>query len=241
MKGDMIKREHLGGYIEGGDEATFYPEMWAWLAAHGINSVLDVGCGDGQAIDKFKELGCFVHGIDGLGTGHDAVTIHDYSKGPIPWDKRKSILHHFPSNVGMVWCCEFVEHIEEKYVLNFLDTFTIAPVVLMTHAMPGQEGHHHVNCRPADYWVGAMAAFGFRYDADLTFITKFMAAQNQSPWNHYARSGLAFIRNGSFFPTPIGVDQLTTGLSGSQNIERDVCHSLEVAPADPAVVESRVL
>jgi len=32
----------------------------------------------------------------------------------------------------------------------------------MTHALPGQPGHHHVNCMPIEYWCGVMEAIGFK-------------------------------------------------------------------------------
>lgn len=96
--------------------------------------------------------------------------------------------------VDLVWSCEFVEHVEEQFVRNFLATFACAKYVLMSHALPGQDGHHHVNCRSADYWIGALAAIGYKHDETLTQVTRELAAQNTVPWNHYKRSGLAFIR-----------------------------------------------
>jgi hypothetical protein len=44
---------------------------------------------------------------------------------------------------------------------NFLETFKHCKYVAMTHALPGQPGHHHVNCMNAEYWFGAMEAIGF--------------------------------------------------------------------------------
>jgi hypothetical protein len=38
----------------------------------------------------------------------------------------------------------------------------------LTHAEPGDVGHHHVNCRPTDYWVRKMNEFGFEFDAAET-------------------------------------------------------------------------
>lgn len=190
MKGDMITDRHLGGYVEGGDEATYYPELWDWLVRDfGIRSVIDVGCGDGVAVDHFVDLlkgpvRGEVVGVDGLVKSGMYLQQHDYTTGP-----------YVPGDFDLCWSCEFVEHVEERYVPNFLATFACAKHVLMTHAEPGQEGHHHVNCRPSDYWMGAMAAIGYSWDRALTEAARQQAAKNTNPWNHFKRSGLAFTRN----------------------------------------------
>jgi hypothetical protein len=40
--------------------------------------------------------------------------------------------------------------------------------LLMSWAVPGQAGHHHVNCRPREYVLDALAARGFALDEHLT-------------------------------------------------------------------------
>lgn len=178
------ERPHLGGYIVGGDPATYFPDLWTWFVRElGVTSVLDIGCGEGHAVDHFAGLGCRVLGIDGVPQEHQYIQWFDFTQGPLklfdPFD--------------LVWCCEFVEHVEEQSVPNFLATFRAARMVAMTHADPGQPGHHHVNCQPAEYWIGAMAAAGFRYDETLTWQARGLAALNRNPINHFARSGLAFV------------------------------------------------
>jgi hypothetical protein len=31
----------------------------------------------------------------------------------------------------------------------------------MTHALPGKNGHHHVNCRTEDYWIDMFKKYDF--------------------------------------------------------------------------------
>lgn len=181
----FVEQGHLGGYVKGGDEATFYPHLWNWLVeGFGIKSVLDIGAGEGHALRHFKELGCRVLGIEGVPQQEWEIMVHDYTEGPVAltrdWD--------------LGWCCEFVEHVEEQYISNFLETFKSCNYVLMTHAEPGQAGYHHVNCQPSSYWRGAMASIGFEFDQSLTTMAKSHAALNTNPWNHFVRSGLAFSR-----------------------------------------------
>jgi len=176
---------HLGGYVPGGDPATQYPDLWAWMVDHWkIRSVLDVGCGDGQAVKCFRGLGCVVLGIDGVQQDDPNILTHDYTVGPC------GAIQEF----DLAWSCEFVEHVEERYVPNFLATFARARYVLMTHGEPGQPGWHHVNNQPSDYWKGALAAVGYQYDEVLTFQARRLAGLNLDPYNHFRRCGLAFRR-----------------------------------------------
>jgi hypothetical protein len=181
---------HLGGYISGGDEATYFPELWDWLVKEqGVRSVIDVGCGDGVALGYFHRLGAYVVGVEGTPQQDERILQHDYSGGSF-----EVMLPYGITEAHLVWCCEFVEHVEERYIPNFLQTFQQAPLVLMTHAFPGQPGYHHVNCRNPEYWVGVMAGIGYRYDEEFTQQARERAAANTSAWNHFTRSGLAFRR-----------------------------------------------
>ena len=183
--GDMVTDGHLGGYIAGGDPDTTYPQLWAWLvASQGVRTVIDVGCGDGIAVQFFESLGCHVLGVDGMPQTHPSIVQHDYTMGPLETRSRQ--------RSDLAWSCEFVEHVEEQYVPNFLDTFRLADLVLITHAEPGQRGWHHVNCQPAAYWLDKLASIDYEWDRETTLVARARAAENRSPWNHFARSGLAF-------------------------------------------------
>jgi SAM-dependent methyltransferase len=183
---EQVTAGHLGGYTRGGNPATWYPELWTWLIQRlGVRSVLDVGCGEGQSTEFFRTLGCRVLGIEGIPQPSPWIVAHDYVTGP-----------YSPTDCfDLVWSCEFVEHVDERYSGNFLETFRAARrFILMTHAMPGQGGHHHVNERVATYWIERVEALGFRYDRLLTAATRTKSVSNGTPWNHYLHTGLAFRR-----------------------------------------------
>lgn len=192
MPSDFVideKRPWLGGYKDGprGDEATYFSALWIWLVNDlKINSVVDIGCGSGIATDFFETLlPNAVLGIDGIAQSQENIIEHDYTTGPFIIQKE----------YDLAWCCECLEHIEEKFLPNILSTFKCAKTLLITHAFPGQSGHHHVLCQTPNYWIGVFAAIGYRLDADLTLKTRELASLNTSPWNHYRRSGMAFVRN----------------------------------------------
>jgi len=194
IKHGMVVAEHLGGYCPGGDPATFYPALWEYLVTDlGVQSVIDVGCGDGVAVKFFELLGVGVLGVDGVPQEHPSIIEHDYTLEPfIP-----SISDEEADDFDLCWSCEFVEHVEERYVDNFLATFACAPLVLITHAEPGQAGWHHVNCQHAGYWIDRMAGIGYELDGALTNKSRELARVNEHALNHYARSGLAFHRRES--------------------------------------------
>lgn len=184
----------LGGYVKSsetfphGDWWTWCPRVWDFIAREfKPSSLVDVGCGEGHALRYFIDLGIGAIGIDGMATAQDAgivprelIKVHDFTTGlPV-------LKHH----IDVIWSCEFVEHVEEQFIDNFLSVFQRARrAVLMTHAMPGQAGHHHVNCQPPEYWIRHMSARGFRVDQQMTDKTRSLA-----PYTHWERSGIVFVR-----------------------------------------------
>lgn len=192
--------EHLGGFVPEGDPATFFPELWRWTTTDlGVSSVLDIGCGAGYALKYFRdELGCKVTGIDGVEQDDSDIIQWDFTKGPLTTG----------DEFDLAWSCEFVEHVPEPYIDNFMVTFRAAKIVLMTHAEPGQPGHNHVNAWPSGYWIERFEERGFEFDPELTLSTRSLAMWNRFWWrddwcsetwwgfhvNHYVRSGLAFRR-----------------------------------------------
>lgn len=189
----MVVDGHLGGYIPGGDPATFYPALWEWLVQDlGVKSVVDIGCGDGVAVRWFAErLGSeAVLGLDGI-PQDDARIMHvDFAERDPVADG--SIRAHF----DLAWSCEFLEHVEEQFLQNYMSVFRLASLVAVTHATPGQAGWHHVNCQPGAYWIERFADAGFTFLETATLIAREKASVNPDPNNHFARSGLLFLATG---------------------------------------------
>ena len=182
-------RPHLGGYLRGGDPGSFCPRLWKWLIENeGVSAMIDVGCGEGSAVRWFREHGCQVIGIDGIEQDDPDITTHDYTTGPWPFRVRGTRME---AATDLIWCCEFVEHVEERYIPNFLETFLMGELVLMTHAKPGQGGHHHVNCQPSEYWIERLSEIDFVFDQELTEKTHELV----EPGHYYSWSGLAFRRS----------------------------------------------
>lgn len=179
------KRPDLGGNLRFGDNATFTPVLWRYLVERfGLTSMLDVGCGEGHAVKYFQRLGVIAHGIDGLRKNVDrAVTpiaLHDLLQAP----------YYMP--VDLVWSSEVAEHISPDKVDFYLDTLANGKIIAMTHALPGQEGHNHVNCQPKEYWMEQLGRRGFSLAPfNQTYRN---IAKGDLPSNYFIQSGLVFFR-----------------------------------------------
>lgn len=180
---------HLGGFYTTADPPSQCPKMWKYIIdKFDIKSVIDVGCGMGYGIVEFLKYCDEVVGIDGSPYAlenspvTDYIFQHDYTIGELETEDK----------YDLCWCCEFVEHVEARYIDNFLSTFAFAKYVAMTHAVPGQGGHHHVNCQPKEYWIDHMARYGFEYDEEVTNELKEISKTEGDYSPHFLSTGLFF-------------------------------------------------
>ena len=156
--GVLMSNKHLGGWSKT-ELGTWCPLVWKHLVSHyNVQSILDMGCGPGVAIQYFNTICPEVLGIEGdpdatqCSEVASQIVLHDYTTGP----------YHPPHRFDLGWSAEFVEHVEEKYIDNFLTTFSYCNIIAMTHAVPGQWGYHHVNCQKGEYWITALSKLGFQ-------------------------------------------------------------------------------
>lgn len=129
------------------------------------SSVLDIGCGLGEMKVLCDDLDMSYLGVDGDFTAnrdHNHVLIHDYTEGSTNIDK----------TFDVAWSTEFVEHVEEKYVDNFMADFAKAKYVMVTHAPPGKNGYHHVNCKSAQYWIDVFQRHSFEFSNKHTKLIR---------------------------------------------------------------------
>ena len=122
--------QHLGGHenethIDDGALSYFIENF-------GVKSMVDIGCGPGGMVDLARRKGLDIIGLDGdysierPSEINDLIKIHDFVTGPYQLDK----------TYDLAWTVEFVEHVEEKYMDNFIDVMKQCKFVIMTHAFP---------------------------------------------------------------------------------------------------------
>jgi hypothetical protein len=151
-----------GVYLGGHENVTqFDTGAFDYLVSHfGVRSMLDIGCGLPGMVYYAKSKGIKAVGVDGdPSIGHDfpVIVLHDYVRGPL-----------YLGEFDLGWSVEFVEHVEEQYIRNFMETFAGCRQVFITAAVPSQPGYHHVNCQLGDYWISRFEAAGFTLDREAT-------------------------------------------------------------------------
>ena len=177
--------DHLGGH---NNVANL--DLGALSALHKVlnpKSFLDVGCGLGGMVEVAeKEYGMEALGIDGDHTidryDNSKFIIHDFTKGPVPLEK----------TYDLGWSVEFVEHVYEKYIPEYITSFQACKVMVITYAPVGWGGHHHVNELDEAYWIRTMASYKFRYDEALTKLTRKESTLN---CKYHKKGRKAFVKN----------------------------------------------
>jgi len=149
-------KPHLGGNFIEVNPSTFCPAVWSYIIKkYKIKSVMDVGSGRGHAAQWFSQQGLETIAVDGL-EDNSANAVYPTNLCDLTESAFKP-----NKNIDLVNCIEVVEHIEEKYINNLLDTICSGKYLFMTHGLPGQEGHHHVNCQPTEYWINHLSKRGY--------------------------------------------------------------------------------
>jgi hypothetical protein len=178
--------QHLGGNVSSGDPHSYSPAVWQYLIGRfAVRSVLDVGAGLGHAALWFHRAGIPTVAVEGLRWNCDRSVyplVHaDLSRNAV----------YCP--VDLVMCIEMVEHLEEQYIDKLLDTLCNGKIIVMTNALPGQGGYHHVNEQPTQYWIDHLAKRGCTVSIDDTEHIRTMAKQEGAL--HLARTGMVLINN----------------------------------------------
>lgn len=124
-----------------------------------VKSILDLGCGMGANVVHARSKGFEVFGIDGTKVPDDDFFFKvDYRKGSSNLNR----------NFDLCWCVEFVEHIEEKYIHNFMEDILLCNYIILSAAPPGWRGTGHVNCRKESYWISLIEGYGYKFIPEIT-------------------------------------------------------------------------
>ena len=181
--------EHLGGH-HGTTQMDHGALDWAIQTLH-PQSFLDIGCGTGRMVRLAADQGLTAMGIDGDGTVDRKgaqCRIHDFNTGPINMAYR----------YDLGYCVEFLEHVEEKFIPNFMPAFLSCKYVIVTYAPPGTPGPHHVNCQVEQYWIDTFTGYGFDYSWPQTHQLRVFSTMNidRPILKRYIKN------NGLFFENP---------------------------------------
>ena len=79
---------------------------------------------------------------------------------------------------------------------NYMAAFRKATnLVVITYAMPGQRGHHHVNENTEAYWIEKFESFDFSVDRDLTMTARSLVPAEGIEGKQFRDKGIVFVRN----------------------------------------------
>lgn len=156
--------DHLGGHlnkthVDDGVLKFFMNEL-------GCSSMADIGCGPGGQVERAVGLGYKpAIGADGDFTLNRNGLMGTYVLVDFTKDKLKLM-----NNIDLIWSCEFVEHVEEQYIPNFMPAFQSGLWVAMTYCppQPDQPNPHHFNEQPEEYWIDVFKDYGLSYYPDIT-------------------------------------------------------------------------
>jgi SAM-dependent methyltransferase len=125
-----------------------------------IDSVLDIGCGDGRWLRSFQDRGAsLVRGVDGPWTDQNRLLIEkgDFTQHNL--EKPLELAQKFDLAMSM----EVAEHVHREFADQFVANLTRhADLVFFGAAIPYQGGFRHVNEQWPSYWAEKFAAAGFR-------------------------------------------------------------------------------
>jgi len=150
---------HLGGHFD--FTSMLKPTLDFIKQKYDIRSMIDIGCGPGGMVEYANYIGIYSIGVDGdeiIKKNKEYIHIHDYTLGE----------YNFNESFDLAYSTEFLEHVEENYIRNFMPTFQQAKYIWCTAAVPGQPGHHHVNCKAKDYWIDIFKEYGLEYQKEIS-------------------------------------------------------------------------
>jgi hypothetical protein len=157
----------------------------------GADSVIDVGGGEGWWAAAFAELGARAVSIDAGSPDHPAARVEH-----IRYDLRRGM----PTELGvfdLALCLEVAEHLDQPTGDRLVAALCeLAPVVLFSAAVPGQDGHGHLNEQWPAYWVERFSSFGFQCSGALRW--RFWRDERVEEW--YRQNLLFAAREPSRFP-----------------------------------------
>jgi cyclopropane fatty-acyl-phospholipid synthase-like methyltransferase len=151
---------HLGGHMN-----ITHLDLGSLLYVqekYNVQTMYDVGCGPGGMVELAIQLGIKCKGIDGDFTYpypqliKDNLILHDFTKSDL-----------IVEPADFAWSCEFLEHVEERYMDNYFSVFKQCKRVICTFAT-NDRGWHHVNVKDQSYWDNQFKERGFLKDEKET-------------------------------------------------------------------------
>ena len=144
-------------------------------------SVVDLGAGAGQYVQRLREAGYGCRGVDAT------PGIGEISGGLVrQYDLTGAALQdicHAPHRFDWAISIEVGEHIPSHLERNYFRHCSMAADdgLIVSWAVPGQRGKNHINCRTPEYVASRFGALGWIIDEKNTATAREAAGKG---WNH---------------------------------------------------------
>ena len=137
--------------------------------------VLDIGCGPGEYLRAFSELGVVTVGCDGASNGVRRAPTSSFA---FVHDLRKPLVIN--KKFDLVICVEVAEHIMRSSSATLVSSIceSAKGIIAFTAAPPGCPGDDHINCRPIEFWSELFLKHGFKVDHVMTKQLRSFAVTN---------------------------------------------------------------
>lgn len=147
-------------------------EISAVLKERQLNTLLDLGCGDGQYVRAFESQGMTTTCCDGNPLTADITNGKCFVANLAhPLDLQQTFQCVLSLEVG--------EHIPQAFESTFIDNVVrhAERFIILSWAVPQQGGHGHFNEQPNEYIAARLAAYGFGRDEELEARLRHSATQ----------------------------------------------------------------
>ena len=144
------RKSHLGGHVS---KTNLEIGTFEYLKEkYNLKSFLDIGCGTGGMVQLANQNNLLSRGLEG---DEKAIKKSKVKKliTKIDFTKEKYINQLNIKFFDLGYSSEFLEHVEEKYIKNYIMSFKKCKYIVITAAPPKWPGHHHVNCKNHEYWI----------------------------------------------------------------------------------------
>lgn len=118
----------------------------------------DIGCGPGLLLHALKSRHVAVWGYEG--SEHGIAYAKEFVRQHISHADITE-MSSLDTAMDLIICTEVAEHLAEEHAAGLVALLSSAMCpIIWTAAPKGQDGHHHVNCQPREYWERLFRARG---------------------------------------------------------------------------------
>ncbi|HKT36063.1 MAG TPA: class I SAM-dependent methyltransferase [Nitrospira sp.] len=128
--------------------------------------VIDVGCGTGALLEKFRDRGCEVLGLDYSEAALVFCRVRHLNV--LKFDLESEAFADI-TRFDVAVSLEVAEHLPPEVANRYVYLLTrLSPVIIFSAAPPGYGGSDHVNEQPPGYWIAKFKRCGYVYQESLS-------------------------------------------------------------------------